>query len=194
MRYRMQHGYPDTQEGYQAIANDVLAMAGQVAQFCDDLDKKGIAYPDIKAENFLLRDDGTVVTADLKSVIRTQNGQLAKGEISTTFSPPEMRGSDAMSSNAWMSFQIGLMTYDLMVGGGTGEAKPWLDDFFDGNDLDFSAPVFQSQQGQQVKSLIERAMDRDPSQRPTLAEFSQQTAQLKIMPEQQANAQVANLQ
>jgi hypothetical protein len=154
----------------------VLNLTEQIASFASDLNKQHMAYMDIKASNFLIRDSGKVITADTKSIVRTDNeNRVAFKDITTTFKPPEqnfwlkIKGvPKEVEAEAYMTYQIGFAVYDLMVSTkdyNAGDAHLALQE---GESLNFDLPVFATPEGKKIQALIESTMDPDPKKRPSL--------------------------
>jgi hypothetical protein len=169
---RRPENFPQDDGNENAVISKVVDMTRQVAMIACDFKNAHLPYMDIKADNFLIRDDGTVITADIKSLVRSDTDDaVAKSMIVTTFSPPEMNEKvSRINAEQFMTYQIGLMMYDLMLG--QGEPKQWVGKYYDNNGaLDFSAPIFATERGRNVELLIRAAMDTNPLNRPALAEF-----------------------
>ncbi|KTD48340.1 protein kinase domain-containing protein [Legionella quateirensis] len=165
------------------IMQTVLDRMEQTCEMAETFHQNNLIYPDFKAENLLEREDGSVITADLKTVKRTNNGMIIANTIDTTkdYEPPECDTPKAsIDANKYMTYQIGLMTYMLMTGI-NGDAKyEALDKLQRDKNFDFdSHPIFQSEQGIKSRQLIERCMNQDPAIRPTLSEARTQFAALK---------------
>ncbi|VEH26679.1 protein kinase domain-containing protein [Legionella sainthelensi] len=144
----------------------------QIAKVASDFNKKGMAYMDIKATNFLRRDNEQLITADIKSVVRTnEKNQVSRGDISTTFVPPEHYFGDEqyLETDSYMTYQIGLVAYDLMVSTEEHDAQNIiLDKLARKEPLDFDLPVFNTPEGKEVKVFIETMLDSQPDYRPSL--------------------------
>jgi serine/threonine protein kinase len=150
--------------------DQALDLTNKVATFANDFSKAKVAYTDIKASNFLLRDDGTIFTGDLKSIVPINDKGyfpqvlMASAAYEPAYVPP-------IHAEQYMTFKVGLMLYELIVAPDYVDSKendkPWLDR---AKDLDFDLDVFKSEQGKTVKLLIEKAMNPDPQKRPSLEE------------------------
>lgn len=144
----------------------------QIARVASDFNKKGMAYMDIKATNFLRRDNEQLITADIKSVVRTnEKNQVPLNEISTTFAPPEFYFGDEqyLETDSYMTYQIGLVAYDLMVSTQEHDVQNIiLDKLARREPLDFDLPVFKTPEGKEIKVLIETMLDSKPDYRPSL--------------------------
>ncbi|WP_131781911.1 protein kinase family protein [Legionella gresilensis] len=75
------------------ISAEIVDITRQLATMALAFTQHDIAYMDIKAENFLIRDDGSVITADLKSIVSMEKGHVRRDLIVTTScnSAPEQR-------------------------------------------------------------------------------------------------------
>ncbi|WP_115703221.1 protein kinase domain-containing protein [Legionella sainthelensi] len=144
----------------------------QIARVASDFNKKGMAYMDIKATNFLRRDNEQLITADIKSVVRTnEKNQVSRGDVSTTFVPPEHYFGDEQyfETDSYMTYQIGLVAYDLMVSTQEHDAQIIILDKLAGKEpLDFDLPVFNTPEGKEIKVFIETMLDSQPDYRPSL--------------------------
>ncbi|QEY49928.1 protein kinase family protein [Legionella longbeachae] len=144
----------------------------QIARIASDFNKKGMAYMDIKATNFLRRADEQLITADIKSVVRTnEKNQVSLTDISTTFGPPEYNFGDEsyVEADSYMAYQIGLVAYDLMVSTQEHDAQHIILDKLERREpLDFDLPVFNTPEGKEIKVLIETMLDPKPGYRPSL--------------------------
>ena len=175
LNFRQQlNNLPENENNLSRITDTVLDLTEQVANLALDFNQARLPYMDIKAENFLIRDDGTVITADLKSIAPIENpNQVKVNNVTTTGSlaPPEMLqvgGGSTINTENFATFQVGLMMYDLMLGQ---LGKLWIDNYWDTKTLDFSAPVFATEKGRTVEALIRAATDPDPNQRPSLSQL-----------------------
>jgi serine/threonine protein kinase len=158
------------------IASEVLGQVEQVATFMSELHRNRVAYMDLKAENFILRPNGEVITADLKSVISCPDGRVKINDISTTeeAAPPEYPESRTYDTDKFMSYQAGLMLYILMVGPSAEEKSELITQFQERGEWDFSHPVFASEGGAQIRTLINAATQQNPENRPSVGVIAQQ--------------------
>ncbi|KTD58603.1 serine/threonine protein kinase [Legionella sainthelensi] len=156
----------------------------QVARIASNLNQKNMAYMDIKATNFLRR-ASKLITADTKSVVRTDKDNLVDvSDISTTFEPPEYRFGveKTVNAGAYMAYQIGLMAYDLMVSTEEHNAQDTiLDNLQKRAPLDFNLPIFKTLEGEHIKELIETILNPDPHSRPPLDVIIGKAQALKIL-------------
>jgi hypothetical protein len=159
--------------------DQALELTKKVAVIAQDLTEEKLGYTDIKAANFLLRNDGTVITADTKSFVSLDdNGKFSlKGSLTTRAYRPE--DEDPAHAESFMTYQIGLMLYELIVASPTLTEKPWLDR---GKSLDFNLPLFNTPQGKKIQALVAEAMDLEPKRRPSLKEVIQRCNDLQLKP------------
>lgn len=162
-------GYRNTKKDSIEILTLAVDTARQVAEMAASFQKDKKGYFDIKPENFLIREDGTVITADFKSIQRTRINQVLMNEISTTdaYAPPETRGvHPKFDANKFMSYQIGAMMY-LMVINVKEEEKKLILEKLEKGELSYNYPIFQSEFGKEVKNLIESTQNSTPVLRPS---------------------------
>lgn len=159
-----------------AIASEVIGQVGQVAMFMSELHRNRVAYMDLKAENFLLRPNGQVITADLKSVISCPENRVEISNISTTeeVAPPEFPNSRTYDADKFMSYQTGLLLYVLMVGPNAEEKSELIAQFKERGELDFTHPAFAVEGGGRIKDLINAAMQQNLESRPSVEEVADQ--------------------
>ncbi|CAM3109387.1 serine/threonine protein kinase [Legionella steigerwaltii] len=177
----------------EEVSKYALNFSEQVATFASCLYQIGMAYMDIKSENFLLRENCKVITADLKSVVFVaQNGEVRASNVMTTgsYDPHDFdkivegkRIDRPINAKEFMMYQIGLMLYDLMVGKKLDLAespRSWIIALNNDKkslerketaELNFDLPIFKTEQGQKIKDLITNATRRDPETRPSFDEF-----------------------
>lgn len=171
-------------------SSDTLDAIEQVAKIASDFNQRNLGYMDIKATNFLKRSTGEVITADVKSVVRTEeDNRVRLSDISTTISPPEYyHGKESsVNANSYMAYQIGLMAYDLMVS--TREHNAQEDLFallnnrssLDNNlPLNFDLPVFNTPAGKEIKVFIQTMLEPKPESRLSLEQIQPLAHSLRV--------------
>lgn len=169
-------------------------MVTQVAAMAYAFNKADKIYPDIKAENFLQRESGEVITADLKTVKRTNNGVVKVNLLDATpdYEPPECKNPKSLiNAEKYMSYQIGLMTYLLLTGLKGDEKYAAMDKFHKGKGLDFdSYPIFQGKEGAVARQIIESCVSSDPNKRPSLDSLQSITDKLSVKPTHGAEPEI----
>lgn len=185
---RKEHGVNSPDSDAPKNLEIIQTVSDRMEKTCamaETFHQNNLIYPDYKAENLLERDDGSVITADLKAVTRTDNGMVMLEHIKGTtppYAPPEFRNppKELIDAEKYMTYQIGLMTYMLMTGVKGDDKHAALVQLDKDKKFDFdSHPIFQSEQGTAARQLIEQCMNQDPAQRPTIAEAKTQFAALK---------------
>jgi hypothetical protein len=156
----------------------------QVAKIASDFNQKNMGYMDIKATNFLRKANGQLITADTKSVVRTdQDNRVPVNEISTHFEPPEFTlGTEPfVEAESYMVYQIGLMAYDLMLSTKEYNAQEIILDHLQKKEsLNFNLPIFNTPIGKGIKELIEMTLDATPDSRPPLDVIIGKARALKV--------------
>lgn len=139
-----------------------------LTKFCQQLQSENAVYTDIKATNFLVRDDGSIFTTDYKSIRMLGDDNVVNTrDLAATeeFKPPEARRTDAkdIDPEKFMSYQVGLSLYECLV-------CPECDDWAEEPDL--TLPVFEvAPHGPIIKELIESTLEADPNNRASLHEI-----------------------
>ncbi|MBL7480603.1 protein kinase family protein [Legionella bononiensis] len=159
----------------EEIVTAVIDMSRQILDFALELQRDHLFYMDIKPENFLLRDNGEVFTADLKSILNTQDIQIKTNLIVTTQenAPPEYPTARSYDSDPFMTYQLGVLMYLLMVGPDAEGKRDLLNRLSDEQSLDFSLPVFTVAGGEAMIDLIRAATRPIPSERIPLRHLSE---------------------
>ncbi|MFT4058251.1 MAG: protein kinase [Legionella sp.] len=196
LKYRIDQ-QDKAKKNMQEITSVVVDMTQQVASMARDFYTHNKAYTDIKATNFLRRQDGSVVTGDLKSVMPVHDGKIAQ-DVQTTgaYAPPELPEKGKYNAEPFMTYQVGLMMYTLMRGKLTpAEENALIDKLImnkfqegKGDPLDFNFPIFKTPDGEKIQNLIESAMKADPNQRPSLNTLVTMCNDLKDNLEKQEDA------
>ena len=144
-----------------------------VTAICEFFLKNKVIHPDIKLANFLLDENKNIKVADKKTFERIdENGNIAPNiglQTTTPFAPPEFRlgNSHTINAEAFMTYQLGIAFYDAILLPTSPEDKNeplWSEK----NPLDFSNPIFDSDKGRQIQTLIEAMTDQDPCKRISL--------------------------
>ncbi|KTD44623.1 hypothetical protein [Legionella quateirensis] len=149
------------------IVKAVIDMTRQISDFALELQRDHLFYMDIKPENFLLRDNGEVFTADLKSILNTLDIQIKTNLIVTTQenAPPEYPSARSYDSDRFMTYQLGVLLYLLMVGPDAEGKRDILNRLAEHQSLDFTLPVFTVPGGEAMIDLIQVATKPTPSDR-----------------------------
>lgn len=151
------------------VAYTVLKQVTKVAEFMSLLHRYSMAYVDIKAENFMLRDNDEVITSDFKSISLNSSGNLVKNDISTTCEPPEFTsgyGSDKLAMEPFMVYQIGVMLYMLMLKPNNEEEKKAIyRNIAERKVPNYDYPVFQTPLGNLVQEIINNTTRSEPTER-----------------------------
>ncbi|HGF0882066.1 TPA: hypothetical protein ACF74P_001293, partial [Legionella pneumophila] len=165
-------------QSQEKIIDEVIKMTEQVTGFALALNKAGLAYSDIKAENFLLRENKEVVTADRKSIVSHDNDKdiilNGPGSVAKSFALPECM---EIKSNAeqFMAYQIGVMLHVLMEGDkvnkphGTASYKN-QDELGTIAPFDFNHEIYTTDAGKEVMKLIQNLTNEKPHERLSLME------------------------
>jgi CheY-like chemotaxis protein len=104
----------------QALPRDLsLAIIVQVAQALAEIHRRGIVHRDMKPENLMLRDDGSIALADF-GVAKSESDLLAQtrhGEIVGTpyYLSPEQAGG-AAATPASDLYGVGVILFELLTG------------------------------------------------------------------------------
>ena len=152
---------------HEELVKVVINMTRQIADFALELQRDHLFYMDIKPENFLLRDNGEVFTADLKSILNTLDNPIKTNLIVTTQenAPPEYPSARIYESDPFMTYQLGVLLYLLMVGPDVEGKREILNRLADNQELDFTHPVFTAPGGDVIVELIRHATRPNPSER-----------------------------
>ncbi len=166
----------ESDDKHNSIINKMLDITSQVANFALCLNKINQAYTDIKAENFLLRDNGEVITVDKKSLVTQDTNQIilhGNNSIPSSFRTPEHKLEARCEAEAFMIYEIGVMLYVLMDGDKINFPHGTASYTRDGQiiEFDFKNPIFQNEKGKSVEELIHKAIALNPNERIRLSEF-----------------------
>lgn len=161
-----------------ARLQSALDIYSQMGTILNDISRDGCGFPDMKNTNWLLDRNGRVRLADTKSFAFTD----AVGNIdykspanewcsllSTGYmNPPEFKRWDRVpfSADKMHSFMLGKNLYQYL----TQCDFEYLYGKNDAAEFDFSAPIFQSAPGRQLKTLISAMIKVDPAQRIPVSE------------------------
>jgi serine/threonine protein kinase len=143
--------------------------------FALELQRDHLFYMDIKPENFLLRDNGEVFTADLKSILNTLDIPIKTNLIVTTQenAPPEYPSARIYDSDPFMTYQLGVLLYLLMVGPDVEGKRDILNRLLEHQSLDLNLPVFTVPGGEAIADLIRVATRSNPLERIPLSSLSE---------------------
>ncbi|WP_028388150.1 protein kinase domain-containing protein [Legionella fairfieldensis] len=182
--------YCGTKHDPAEVLNLVLDTTEKVAGMASAFHKENKAYFDIKPENFLIREDGSVITADIKSLQRITSNEIRVNDIiaiTQSYIPPEGtrelkpgEESPKLQVEKLMAYQIGLLMYRLLVNSKGNDDDPLINQLVARDlNLNFDYPVFKTKKGQEAKQLIELAISADPDQRPSLERIVKSCQQLR---------------
>jgi|GEM_PF-3640682 len=159
----------------------------QQAQMMMDMARENVACSDLKNTNGLVDAHGKLRMADTKALLPVTGGMVNNlhGDnqrfeiLSTTYiDPPEVRRAKNLAetsrqfsyqadpANAWV---LGKNLYQYL----SGCDIQYLHVNHDGKRFDFSAPVFQTDEGRECQRLIEGLVQPDPKNRMPVAEALQ---------------------
>ncbi|WP_419419000.1 protein kinase domain-containing protein [Legionella sp. D16C41] len=191
----MQYRKDIDKESLEFVSYEILVITKQIASMALAFTQSKIAYMDIKAENFLIREDGSVVTADLKSLALIEEGMVPNYLITVSpyISAPEQRiqKSALIEPKKFMVYQIGLLLYDLAANLNPEDKNKLVDVLLADEDkaetvkLNFSAPIFQTDIGQEIKQLINDMINKDPEARLTLENVIERCKNLNLNVEEE---------
>ncbi|MBI3267540.1 MAG: protein kinase [Planctomycetes bacterium] len=175
---------------------EALRAAGRVADAVAYLHSRSIVYLDVKAKNVVFRggggrgSNGGVTLVDFGMARRLPAGSKTVRSLLSTpaYVPPEMARSFAAGPAADV-FQLGLLTYELLVG-----RHPFATvDFAEGDALRESELVkfalsnlwnepnldtLPAAEGPGLRELVRRMLDKQPERRPTAAEVASSLREL----------------
>ncbi|MEV4809589.1 serine/threonine-protein kinase [Micromonospora avicenniae] len=166
-----------------------MALVAQAADALHAAHEKGIVHRDVKPGNLLVRPNGTLVLTDFGIARSDLVGQLtAAGSVLGTasyISPEQAMGQ--VASPASDVYALGVVAYQCLAG-----RRPFEGD----NPLEIAMKHVQETPRPlpadippQVRSVVERAMAKDPAARwPTAAALAGVARQLKAALSQQARA------
>ena len=95
-----------------------------------------------------------------------------KGLVTTVpYSPPEFRQRDnkvKLNAAAFMTYQLGVALYEYLVLPKVIDS-PAVTPWYYQSPLDFTNPIFASEAGEKIQTLIKQMTDPDPGKRPSLS-------------------------
>ena len=165
-----------------------LHIYDQMLNCLIDISKDGCAFPDMKNTNWLVDTNGKLLLNDTKSLVFCEaNGMIDYTNITRTtsdsfifspnISPPEFYDKLAqkipISAEKMHAYIFGKNLYQYLTQRQTYDFK----DEDEGEKLNFNYPIFETREGQVLKSLICGLVREDPNNRISLKE-----AQNKLYP------------
>ena len=175
-------------EDYQERMKSALHIYEQMLNCLIDISKDGCAFPDMKNTNWLVDTNGKLLLNDTKSLVFCEaNGMIDYTNITRTtsdsfifspnISPPEFYDKLAqkipISAEKMHAYIFGKNLYQYLTQRQTYDFK----DEDEGEKLNFNYPIFETREGQVLKSLICGLVREDPNNRISLKE-----AQNKLYP------------
>ncbi|STX29771.1 serine/threonine protein kinase [Legionella beliardensis] len=183
----IQSNFPATE--LASIACAIADITRQIAEMALVFKQNGFSYMDIKAENFLVRNNGAVITADLKSILLIEDEHISRPLIVSTVCnmAPEhrLKRLELMDPEKYMVYQIGLLLYDLATNQQNKDEV--IDKLLDDKDLentlalDFSSDIFQTPLGVQITELINAMINKDHVARLTLDAVIQKCKEISTL-------------
>ncbi|GGI78095.1 protein kinase domain-containing protein [Legionella impletisoli] len=170
-----------------ARLNSALNVYSQMGVILEGVRQDGCLFPDMKNTNWLIDENDVVKIADSKSFVYlntdgnydANNPQNRWGDLLRTryMMPPEFKQAKFSADKAH-SFMLGKNLYQYM----TKCDYQYLNDKNHWRDFDFKDPIFQTEQGKELKSLIERMINPNASMRISVAEATKRLEEIKMMP------------
>ncbi|MGQ3891641.1 hypothetical protein [Legionella sp. CNM-4043-24] len=172
----------------EARLKSAVNIYRQQAQMLVDMGRENVAVSDLKNANGLIDKHGKLRLADTKSLLPVTDGMIIKHNndsqwfdfVSTQYmDPPEVRKDilrDDFSFNAdqYHAWMLGKNLYQYL----TGCDSAYLNRQTNGQDFDFSKPLFESEEGRQCRTLIQSLVRLNPSERMPVADALQQLSML----------------
>jgi serine/threonine protein kinase len=152
-------------------------LYGQMGDMLEKIQQDGVAFPDMKNTNWLIDGNGILRIADSKSLAFADGA----GNLDYNFapnkwyqplqtyyvSPPELiTREDPPSIDKLHSYMMGKNLYQYL----STCNSDYLGEYMDGKLFDFKKPIFQTNQGKQLKELIIKMTNPNPNQRIGLTE------------------------
>lgn len=165
-----------------------LNIYRQMAAILLDIEHDECAFPDMKNTNWLMNAKGQLRIADTKSFVFTDavgriNFSVPSNRwcrlISTTYMGPPELYTATFSADKMHAYMLGKNLYQYL----TGCSNRYLSNRHDGRHYDFSAPLFQTENGNILKSLIQKMIKPDPANRITINETLSQLIEIQTAPE-----------
>ena len=168
--------------------SSALNIFKQMATILLDIEHDECAFPDMKNTNWLMNSKGLLHIADTKSFVFTDtvgriNFSIPSNRwcrlISTTYMGPPELYTAIFSADKMHAYMLGKNLYQYL----TGCSNRYLSNRHDGRHYDFSAPLFQTENGNRLKLLIQKTIKPDPANRITINETLSQLIEIQISPE-----------
>ncbi|MFT4060416.1 MAG: hypothetical protein QM652_12815, partial [Legionella sp.] len=156
---------------YSERIKSALNIYHQMATILMGISNDQCAFPDMKNTNWLIESSGMVRLADTKSFVpvdsddhidKSKNEEIWFHFLSTKFmNPPEFAGSSSFSADKIHSFMLGKNLYQYL----SGCNHSYLKKRDNASTYDFSSPVFNNEEGKELKQLIEVMVQPNPNYR-----------------------------
>lgn len=153
-----------------------LSIYTQMAIIIMGISRDQCAFPDMKNTNWLMGPNGLIRIADSKSMVPIESdGTLnpianqKKGlylSATSFMNPPEIGSSNSFSSDKMHSFMLGKNLYQYLSGCDT----LYLHHKDSAAYYDFTAPIFNTYEGQKLQKLIKALIQPNPENRITIAQ------------------------
>jgi len=166
---------------YQKRMKSALNIYEQMLSCLIDINKDGCALPDMKNTNWLVDTNGKLLLGDTKSLVFCEeNGMIDYNHISqnsadsfvytANISPPEfydkLARNISISAEKMHVYIFGKNLYQYL----TQSQASTFRNKHEGNRPDFNYPIFETREGQILKSLICDMIREDPKDRISLKE------------------------
>ncbi|MDR3502101.1 MAG: hypothetical protein P4L79_05910 [Legionella sp.] len=162
----------------------LLDCSKQLMEFLVSLNERKIWYTDMKPSNILLN-EGKIILSDVKGLLASQSYKIPSNMINATkgyYSSNVFFNDNSVNLELLQCQTIAATLYQLACGElpeANGNINSWQ------NTYDFSHPVFQSEQGQFIKSIIELFSANIPiPMEKALARVKEQLEQMENHPPQ----------
>lgn len=159
------------QTGEKEKLKSALIIYRQMADILEEIRTNGYAFIDMKNSNWLMDDNDRLRISDTKSFVFTDTEQVSDPEVhSTNFQPPEFSSTKEFPADTMHSYILGKNLYQYLIGPVAFSLE------MEGlcSNLDFSADVFKTEQGQLLKTLIQSMIKPDFNDRISVAEARSQ--------------------
>ncbi len=167
-----------------AFDKALLDCSKQLMEFLVSLNERKIWYTDMKPSNILLN-EGKIILSDVKGLLASQSYKIPSNMINATkgyYSSNVFFNDNSVNLELLQCQTIAATIYQLACGElpeANGSINSWE------NIYDFSHPVFQSEQGQFIKSIIELFSANIPiTMEKALARVKEQLEQMENHPPQ----------
>lgn len=167
-----------------------ISIYSQMGMILSGISRDGCAFPDMKNSNWLIDEHGKVRLADTKSFVfvednnvfdKTKNVERWFNFISTKFMNPPEFACKTFSADKMHSSMLGKDLYQYLSGCSYKDLHCKY-----AVDFPFTAPVFQTAEGKELKSLIMNMVIPNPDDRLSLTEAMVQINKFQLPPEKKA--------